>query len=749
MPTPLRVLHVDDNDLDRQLVRDALEHEVQNNQFIVTSASSRSEFETQLAMRTYDVVLTDFNILGFEGLQVIDAVHTAQPTTPVIVVTGTGSEEVAVEAMKRGAADYVIKNLHHIRRLPTAIQSALERQYLREERLRSEQALRTSEERLRAFANALPDLAFIIDEDGRYVQSLNAPNSLLYTSATYRIGKRVQDVLPEVVAEKIMDAVQRTIATATTQTIEYQLELPIGMVSFEGRTSLMTTTAEGKSLVVYVARDVTDRKEAELKLTRERNLLRTLIDNIPDYIFVKDLAGRFVACNTAHAAAVQLSPRDIIGKTVEEVFQPDFADKFHRDDALVTANKQALISDERLIPHMDGTPHWGLITKVPLITETGDMIGLVGISRDITDRKRAEEALRASEEHLRAVVDGTPVILFELDNKGVLTFLQGRGVNVFGSEPTARLGTSVLELFENAVPDIRAQFQLALSGEETSSVIALGDVMLDVRYSPLRDKQGNRTGIIGVATDITERLKTERLQIELEKEHEIVSLKERFIATASHDFRTPLTIIKMNARMLENYFNEITVEQRHNKLEQINAQVERMIQLLDDVLVLSKANAGKLELKYEQVDLKSFCTKIWQPFQQLAEKTHVMEFTYKGEDITVSIDSNLVHYILTNLLSNAVKYTPADGFVHFEVTSDSTNLVFCISDNGIGIPVQDMGRLFEPFHRAINTKGISGTGLGLSIVKSYIEAHHGSIEFLSQEGQGTTFTVYIPKSLSE
>ena len=744
MLTPLHVLHVDDNELDRQLVRDALEHEAQNNQFIVTSASSRSEFETQLAMTEYDIVLTDFNILGFEGLQVIDAVQAAQPAIPVIVVTGTGSEEVAVEAMKRGAADYVIKNLHHIRRLPTAIQSALERQYLRQERLRSEQALRTSEERLRAFANALPDLAFIINEDGRYIQALNAPNNLLYTSATYRIGKRVQDILPEAVAEKIMTAVRRTISTATTQTVEYQLELSIGMISFEGRTSLMTTAVDGKTLVVYVARDVTDRKEAELKLTRERNLLRTLIDNIPDYIFVKDLAGRFIASNTAHAAAVQLSPRDIIGKTADEVFQPDFVDKFHRDDATVTATRQALINEERLIPHMDGTPHWGLITKVPLITETGDMIGLVGISRDITDRKRAEEALRASEEHLRAVVDGTPVILFELDNNGVLTFLQGRGVSVFGGEPTTILGISVLEFFENAVPDIRELFQLALNGEETSSVMALGDVILDVRYSPLRDKQGNRTGIIGVATDITERLKTERLKIELEKEHEVVALKERFIATASHDFRTPLTIIKMNVRLLENYFIEMRVEQRHEKLEQINAQVDRMIQLLDDVLILSKANAGKLDLKYEQVALKSFCTNIWQPFQQLAEQTHVMEFIYKGEKDTVSIDANLVHYILTNLLSNAVKYTPVGGFVRFEVTSDSIDLIFRISDNGIGIPMQDISRLFEPFHRAVNTKGISGTGLGLSIVKSYVEAHHGRIEFISQEGQGTTFTVYIP-----
>lgn len=499
MPPSLRIFHVDDNPLDRELVRDALEQE--GDQFMVTAATSRHEFETHLLTDTYDLVLTDFNILGFEGLQVIDAVTQKDPTLPVIVLTGTGSEEVAVEAMKRGAADYVLKTPRHIRRLPMAIMAAMERKRLTDERLLSEQALQASEEQLRAFARALPDLAFIMDEDGRYVQLLNAPEHLIYSSAELRLGRRVHEILPEEAADQIMGAIRRTLQTSTIQTVEYQLMLPSGLTWFEGRTSPMTAVTglpNEKRLVVYIARNITTRKHAE------------------------------------------------------------------------------------------------------------------------------------------------------------------------------------------------------------------------------------------------------RLQIEIAKEQEIIALKERFIATASHDFRTPLTIIKMSANMLDTYLESMSLEQQTAKLRQIITQVDNMIQLLDDVLTISKANAGKLDFTPQRIVLRPYCEQIWENFQQMAEKTHRMDFVYDCDEEAVLLDANLTHYILVNLLSNAIKYSPVNGHVRLEVIHDGDTLVFRVSDNGIGIPDEDQAQLFQPFHRAANARGIDGTGLGLSIIKSYVEAHHGRIEFESTANHGTTFTVCLP-----
>ncbi len=623
MSTDLHILHVDDSAFDRQLVRDALEQNTHH--FKVTTAASREEFEVQLAANRYDLVLTDFNILGFEGLQVIDAVHAQNPKVPVIVITGTGSEEIAVEAMKRGAADYVIKSPQHIRRLPLAIQAALERKRLQDERLQSEQALRASEARLWAFAQALPDLAFILDEEGRYVQILSTPEHLLYTAGERFVGRLLEEVLPEHVADSIRDTIRLTVETGSTQAVEYQIELSSGAAWFEGRTSLMATPSGEKALIVLIVRDITEKKEAELKLRHERNLLRTLIDNVPDYIFVMDTTGRFVASNTAHAAAAALNPSQIIGLTAVDAFPADFAAQFHCDDQAIMTTGTPLISEERLITEADGTQQSMLMTKIPLRNESGGVIGLVGIARDIT-----------------------------------------------------------------------------------------------------------------------ERLKAEKLRMELEKEQEIIALKERFIATATHDFRTPLAIIKMSANMLETNFDRFTPAQRTAKLHQIGVQVNNVVQLLEDVLTMSKANAGKLVFNPELVTLRSFCQQIWDNFLHMAEKTHTMEFVYSCDAEDVLLDANLVNYILVNLLSNAIKYSPVDGHVRFEVRQQGHELVFQISDNGIGIPAEDLVRLFEPFHRASNTRGIAGTGLGLSIVKSYVAAHSGRVEVESQENRGTTVLVYLP-----
>ena len=159
MSESFRILYVDDYPLDRLLVRDALERDVQvpdaqHADYQLTEASSREEFEARLAEEAYDLVLSDFDILGFTGLDVIDAVRAHDPDLPVVIVTGTGSEQIAAEAMKRGAADYLIKTPSHIRRLPQAIEAVIHQQRLAEQHQRTQNALRESEERMHSFMDA-------------------------------------------------------------------------------------------------------------------------------------------------------------------------------------------------------------------------------------------------------------------------------------------------------------------------------------------------------------------------------------------------------------------------------------------------------------------------------------------------------------------------------------------------------------------------------------------------------------------
>ena len=360
-----------------------------------------------------------------------------------------------------------------------------------------------------------------------------------------------------------------------------------------------------------------------------------------------------------------------------------------------------------------------------------------------TETRRAIEAQHESDERLRMVIANLPVLVFEMNHEGIFQMLYGGGLEPFGVEAGDLLGESIAPEYSQLFEEVLAGIKGPNSPKEFSRIQQFGDRYLNVHYIPQFNQQG-QVSIIGIATDISERLEAEMLRLEVEQERELVALKERFIATASHDFRTPLTIIKMHATMLENYREKMTNEQRHEKLHEIQTQVDSMTNLLDDVLTVSKSNAGKIKLSPDEIDLETFCRQIWEDFTNLAGSQRQIDFRYDTSVDQITADSQILHQILVNLLSNAIKYTPDDGKILFEISSKAYEVIFLIKDSGIGIPVQEQKRLYEPFHRAANARDIEGTGLGLVIVKNYVTLHGGSIECESEEGVGTTFTVTLP-----
>ena len=200
MEKPIMILYVDDNPLDRELVRDALEKE--HGGFQVVEATDRADFEAQLAAGTYDLVLSDFNILGFEGVQVIDTVHAQNPLMPVVVVTGTGSEEIAVEALKRGAADYVIKTPRYIQHLPRTIQAVLEGKRLKEEREQAEVHMRRQTAILSALFNSPQETVALLDVNG-VILNVNQNGARRFgMSSQEMIGKNVYDLILEPVCQR-------------------------------------------------------------------------------------------------------------------------------------------------------------------------------------------------------------------------------------------------------------------------------------------------------------------------------------------------------------------------------------------------------------------------------------------------------------------------------------------------------------------------------------------------------------------
>jgi signal transduction histidine kinase len=184
-------------------------------------------------------------------------------------------------------------------------------------------------------------------------------------------------------------------------------------------------------------------------------------------------------------------------------------------------------------------------------------------------------------------------------------------------------------------------------------------------------------------------------------------------------------------------------EKKNDHLNQIQAQVNRLVGMLDDVLLISRAEKVSLNVSAEPVDMEAFCAEIVSEIQQTTQQHHIA-FTVSGSCSGLYLDTKLIRQAATNLLTNAVKYSPEGGTVSIDLVCDDRQLRIRIKDEGIGITEADQKRLFETFHRGQNVGTISGTGLGLAIVKRAVEAHKGTITVESAVGMGTTFTIRIP-----
>jgi signal transduction histidine kinase len=252
-----------------------------------------------------------------------------------------------------------------------------------------------------------------------------------------------------------------------------------------------------------------------------------------------------------------------------------------------------------------------------------------------------------------------------------------------------------------------------------------------------------------LSVEITERRRAEAETLQaLEKERELSDLKSRFITTASHEFRTPLSIVLTSAELLERLGNNCSEERRSRYLQKIRNAVRSMTTILTDMLTLGKADSGTLQFQPTPFDLQRFCSSLLSDLELGLESRPRVKFHYSADRIEAQLDPELLSLILNHLLSNAIKYSPDGSDVFLRVTflcvNDRTFATFEVQDHGIGIPPEDLPRIFEPFHRSKNVDTIPGTGLGLTIVQECTELHGGTVHVESEFGRGTLVTVRLP-----
>jgi signal transduction histidine kinase len=251
--------------------------------------------------------------------------------------------------------------------------------------------------------------------------------------------------------------------------------------------------------------------------------------------------------------------------------------------------------------------------------------------------------------------------------------------------------------------------------------------------------------ILSFGQDITQRKRAEgELLKTLEREKELSQLKSNFVSMVSHEFRTPLAIIQSSAELLREFYAKMEQGERDEQLESITGNTRRMAGMMEEILILSRLDAGKLDFRPSSLDLDTFCRRIVDEVLSATNKRCPIELSVPGGLPPAHADARLLEHILTNLLSNAVKYSEPGACVRFNLERDSTEVLCLIRDEGIGISEDDQQMLFTAFHRGANVGSRTGTGLGLLLVKRCVELHHGKVRIESKVGLGTTVTVRLP-----
>jgi len=267
------------------------------------------------------------------------------------------------------------------------------------------------------------------------------------------------------------------------------------------------------------------------------------------------------------------------------------------------------------------------------------------------------------------------------------------------------------------------------------------------KHADLLQAFADQAGIALKKAQLDKRLRRQtkmRMRQALEYERQVSEMRAQFGIAISHEFRTPLTTIHTSADLLRMYDDRLTPDRRRELLGKIKTQIRHLTHLLDDIMLLSRADLIGIQLNRTAVDLDQLCRDVTAEIQWIAGEKHRILFFGDGQCQTAYIDEDLIRRVLINLLTNAVKYSPEGGKVLFMLNREDDDALIEVTDNGIGIPDSDIEHLFQTFHRAGNVGSIPGTGLGLTLVKQAAELHGGTIQVVSTEGVGTTFTIRLP-----
>lgn len=624
------------------------------------------------------------------------------------------------------------------------------RRDLTERRLR-EEALAESEKRFRMLYDSSPIMKHSIDCKG-IVRNINQQwlQEMGY-SRDEVLGRRIDAFMTPESAQKAFQTVLPAFwREGAVRNVTYQYVRRDGSIIDVLLDSIAVRDPRWGLISLSTVRNFTDRKKAEDEAARVRSLLRSIVENLPTPVFLKDAAHfRYVLWNKASEDLFGYTAEEVTGKTVDEFFPPDQAATFGvQDQEALQTGKLVDIPEEVVSTRYKGQRivH---SKKLPIVDENEVPHHLLGISEDVTERKLAEHALIKAREaaaaeanKLRTMIEGMDAGIVVADADDVITEVNSWFLERVGLSKHDMVGKSLWEFHpDSEVADrLVSFFQESRAGERPRRAVTsleLAGMKVSLRVQPIF-KEGQYEGAILNVTDVTDLVEA-RIAAEAASK-----AKSDFLASMSHEIRTPMHgILGMTELALH---TKLTGEQREY-LETVRMSGEALLQLINDILDFSKIEAGKFSLDEAEFDLQDTLGSAMQTVSAQAQQKG-LEMTFRiaqGVPDVVVGDAGRLRQVVINLLGNAIKFTQT-GEVVMEVNKESESshdveLHFCIADTGVGIPEGRLEEIFSPFTQVDSgmSRKFGGTGLGLAITSKLVAMMNGRAWAESQVGHGSRF----------
>jgi PAS domain S-box-containing protein len=484
----------------------------------------------------------------------------------------------------------------------------------------------------------------------------------------------------------------------------------------------------------------------------EEETLRGLIfETMHDGAMITDLEGRILDWNRAAERMFGYKKADVLGKTPAILYTPEVAAKLTLQ-ILDTLKCHGRWTGEIGFIRQDGTAGICETAVVPLQDAAGRTILTVGVNRDITDRKRAEEQLREEHNFVEAVLETAGALVVVFDPQGRIVRFN-RACERLTQYPLDEVkGKCVWDLFiiPQEIEAVKEVFRELLSSQQAIEYENYWQTKDGSRHliswsnTVLCDGEGQVKYAIATGLDMTEHQRLEEIRFALQKEKELNQLQSHFFTMAAHQFRTPLSTILLSAYSLEHSIRDGSISQL-TKIHRIQLVTKSLTQTIGDILTIERAEAGQLEFAPRPLNFNLFCRQILEKIQLKSGKRHRLILKAQGDLDGIVIDENLMQMTIENLLSNAIEYSPEGSLIELMPIGNIRSVKLQVRDRGLGIPRMELPHIFNAFYRGSNVHKIPGVGLGLTVAKKCVELHGGKILMSSEEGSGTTVTVKLFK----